>query len=548
MRSWLRLRKETDEMQRIVSLTDIRAQEFRTNDAHNRRLVAELKERQQAARSARPDRDLERLRRQNKMFVRDRIEALLDPGTPFLELSTLAGNKAYANEVPGAAQVVGIGIVSGREVIVHADDASVKGGAWYPLSVKKIVRALDVAIENRLPVVHLCDSAGGFLPLQAEFFADRYYAGRIFRNQAVLSKMGVPQVAVVMGHCTAGGAYVPALSDYNIIVQGTGAIFLGGPPLVKAATGEDVSVEELGGADMHTSVSGTGDYFASSEMHALAIARDIVARFNRIPKAAVDHVAPEPPAYDPSELYGIIPKDPRVQFDMREIIARLADGSRFHEYQPRYGQTLVCGFARLHGYQIGILANNGVLFSDSALKGAHFIQLCDKNRTPLLFLQNITGFMVGRDYERRGITKDGAKLIMAVAGAAVPKLTVVCNGSYGAGTYGMSGRAFDPRFMFTWPQSQISVMGAEQAAGVLTDIKAKQLARNGESLSETVLAAIREPILDDYRERSSAYYATSELWDDGILDPVDTRNALAIALSAALNAPIEAPHYGVFRM
>jgi 3-methylcrotonyl-CoA carboxylase beta subunit len=547
-RSWSRFLKETDEMQRIVSLTDTRAQEFRTNDVHNRRLAAELKERQRAARFARPERDLERLRRQNKMFVRDRIQALLDPGTPFLELSTLAGNKAYDNEVPGAAQVVGIGIVSGREVIVHADDASVKGGAWYPLSVKKIVRALDVAIENRLPLVHLCDSAGGFLPLQAEFFADRYYAGRIFRNQSILSKMGVPQVAVVMGHCTAGGAYVPALSDYNIIVRGTGAIFLAGPPLVKAATGEEVSVEELGGADMHTSVSGTGDYFASSEMHALAIARDIVARFNRIPKAAVDHVAPEPPAYDPSELYGIIPKDPRVQFDMREIIARLVDGSRFHEYQPRYGQTLVCGFARLHGYQIGILANNGVLFSDSALKGAHFIQLCDKNRTPLLFLQNITGFMVGRDYERRGITKDGAKLIMAVSGAAVPKLTVNCNGSYGAGTYGMSGRAFDPRFMFTWPQSQISVMGAEQAAGVLTDIKARQLARNGERLPESQLAAIRGPILEDYRERSSAYYATSELWDDGILDPVDTRNALAVALSAALNAPIEAPHYGVFRM
>jgi 3-methylcrotonyl-CoA carboxylase beta subunit len=547
-RFWSRFLKETDEMQRIVSLTDTRAQEFRTNDVHNCRLAAELKERQQAARFARPERDLERLRRQNKMFVRDRIQALLDPGTPFLELSTLAGNKAYDNEVPGAAQVVGIGIVSGREVIVHADDASVKGGAWYPLSVKKIVRALDVAIENRLPVVHLCDSAGGFLPLQAEFFADRYYAGRIFRNQSILSKIGVPQVAVVMGHCTAGGAYVPALSDYNIIVQGTGAIFLGGPPLVKAATGEEVSVEELGGADMHTSVSGTGDYFASSEMHALAIARDIVARFNRIPKATVDQIAPEPPAYDPSELYGIIPKDPRVQFDMREIIARLVDGSRFHEYQPRYGQTLVCGFARLHGYQIGILANNGVLFSDSALKGAHFIQLCDKNRTPLLFLQNITGFMVGREYERRGITKDGAKLIMAVSGAAVPKLTVNCHGSYGAGTYGMSGRAFDPRFMFTWPQSQISVMGADQAAGVLTDIKAKQLARNGERLSEPQLAAIREPILEDYRERSSAYYATSELWDDGILDPVDTRNALAIALSAALNAPIEAPHYGVFRM
>ncbi|WOH63821.1 acyl-CoA carboxylase subunit beta [Bradyrhizobium sp. BWA-3-5] len=535
-------------MQRITSLADVKSPEFRLNELHNRRLAAELKERQRAARFNRPERDLERLRRQNKLFVRDRIEALLDPDTPFLELSTLAANKAYDGEVPGAAQVVGIGIVAGREVIIHADDASVKGGAWYPLSVKKIVRALDIAIENRLPVVHLCDCAGGFLPLQAEFFADRYHAGRIFRNQSILSKMGVPQVAIAMGHCTAGGAYVPALSDYNIIVEGTGAIFLGGPPVVKAATGESVSVEELGGAHMHTTVSGTSDYFASSEMHAIAIARDIVARFHRPAKMSIDRTAPEPPAYDASELYGIIPKDPRVQFDIREIIARLVDGSRFHEYQPRYGQSLVCGFAWLHGYQIGILANNGVLVNESALKGAHFIQLCDKSRTPLLFLQNITGFMVGREYERRGITKDGAKLIMAVSGASVPKFTVVCNGSHGAGTYAMAGRAFDSRFMFTWPQSQISALGAEQAAGVLTHIKARQLAREGGRLPEQELVEIRKPIVEEYQERSSAYYATSEIWDDGILDPVDTRNALAIVLSASLNTPIEAPHYGVFRM
>jgi 3-methylcrotonyl-CoA carboxylase beta subunit len=383
-------------MQRISSLIDTRDDGYRANHRHNRGLASELRERQQAARHVRPERDRERLRRQNKMFVRDRIDALLDPGTPFLELSTLAGNMAYDGEVPGAAQVTGIGIVSGKEVIVHADDASVKGGAWYPLSVKKIVRALDIAIENRLPVVHLCDSAGGFLPLQAQFFADRYFAGRIFRNQSILWKMGLPQVAVVMGHCTAGGAYIPALSDYNIIVRGTGAVFLGGPPLVKAATGEDVTVEELGGADMHTSVSGTGDYAASSELHAIAIARDIVERFRQPEKAGVDWIEPESPAYDPEELYGIIPRDPRVQFDMREVIARMVDGSRFHEYQPRYGQSLICGFARVHGYQIGILANNGVLFNDSSLKGAHFIQLCDKNRTPLLFLQNITGFMVGR--------------------------------------------------------------------------------------------------------------------------------------------------------
>src|ERR1700730_13273201 len=426
-RSWSRFRKETDEMQRIVSLTDTRAQEFRTNDVHNRRLAAELRERQQAARCARPERDLERLRRQNKMFVRDRIEALLDPGTPFLELSTLAGNKAYDNEVPGAAQVVGIGIVSGREVIVHADDASVKGGAWYPLSVKKIVRALDVAIENRLPVVHLCDSAGGFLPLQAEFFADRYYAGRIFRNQSVLSKMGVPQVAVVMGHCTAGGAYVPALSDYNIIVRGTGAIFLAGPPLVKAATGEEVTVEELGGADMHTSVSGTADYPASSEEEGIAIARDIVAQFNRRTKTCIEWQEPEAPYYDPAELYGVLPRSIKQAFDMREVIARLVDGSRFHEYQPDYGKTLVCGYAYVWGYKIGVLANNGVLFNDSSLKGAHFIQLCNQNRTPIVFLQNITGFMVGREYERRGITKDGAKMIMAVACSEVPKFTVMCH-------------------------------------------------------------------------------------------------------------------------
>ncbi|WP_371422447.1 acyl-CoA carboxylase subunit beta [Tardiphaga sp.] len=535
-------------MQRLHSQADPRADDFKLNDSHNRKLAAELKERQQVARFKRPDRDIERLKRQNKMFVRDRIEALLDPGTPFLELSTLAGSMAYDGEVPGAAQVIGIGIVAGREVMIHADDASVKGGAWYPLSVKKIVRALDIAIENRLPVVHLCDSAGGFLPLQAEFFADRYYAGRIFRNQATLSKMGVPQVAVVMGHCTAGGAYIPALSDYNVIVRGTGAIFLGGPPLVKAATGEEVSAEDLGGAEMHTSVSGTGDYPATSEMHGIAIARDIVERFSRREKTSINWIEPEPPAYDPQELYGIIPKDPRVQFDMREVIARMVDGSRFHEYQPRYGQSLVCGFARIEGYQVGIIANNGVLFSDSSLKGAHFIQLCDKNRTPLVFLQNITGFMVGREYERRGITKDGAKLIMAVAGASVPKFTVVCNGSYGAGTYGMSGRAFDPRFMFSWPQSQVSVMGAEQAAGVLTDIKVRQLARSGQSLSDQEFADIRDPILEDYRRQSSAYYATSEIWDDGILDPVDTRNALAIALSVSLNAPIADPHYGVFRM
>ncbi|AGH47876.1 3-methylcrotonoyl-CoA carboxylase subunit beta [Sphingomonas sp. MM-1] len=535
-------------MRRIHSRIDTSGTTYQANRAHNLRMVAELREKQEAVRNVRPQRDRDRLDRQGKMFLRDRLEALLDPGTPFLELSTLAANMAYDGDVPGAGQLSGIGVVSGREVVIHADDASVKGGAWYPLSVKKIVRTLDIAIENRLPVVHLCDSAGGFLPLQAEFFADRYHAGRIFRNQSILSKMGVPQVAVVMGHCTAGGAYIPALSDYNVIVRGTGAIFLGGPPLVKAATGEEVTVEELGGADMHTSVSGTADYPASSERHAIAIAREIVGRFTRAEKAQVDWAEPEPPYYDPQELYGILPQDSRTTFDMREVIARIVDGSRFHEYQPRYGETLVCGFARIWGYQVGILANNGVLFNDSSLKGAHFIQLCDKNRTPLIFLQNITGFMVGREYERRGISKDGAKMIMAVSGASVPKFTVNCNGAFGAGVYGMSGRAFDSRFLFSWPQGQTSVMGAEQAANVLTDIKLRQLARNGDTLTAEQIDAIRDPVIEGYKREQSAYYATSEIWDDGLLDPVDTRNALGIAISAALNAPIEDPHYGVFRL
>jgi 3-methylcrotonyl-CoA carboxylase beta subunit len=535
-------------MKRIDSLINTSSADFLANRAHNLRLAEELRQMQQQVRHQRPERDLQRLARQNKLFVRDRIQRLLDPGTPFLEFSTLAGNMEYDGEVPGAGVVTGIGIVSGREVVIHASDASVKGGAWYPLSVKKIVRATDIAVENRLPMIHLCDSAGGFLPLQAELFADRHNGGRIFRNQAILSKMGVPQVAIVLGHCTAGGAYVPALSDYSVIVRGNGAIFLGGPPLVKAATGEEVSADDLGGCDLHTRVSGTADYPAGNEFEAIAIARDVVAQWHRAAKAPVEWQEPEAPHYDPQELYGIIPRDIKVQFDMREVIARMVDASRFHEYQPAYGSTLVCGFAHLWGYKIGILANNGVLLNESALKGAHFVELCNQNRTPLVFLQNITGFMVGRDYERRGITKDGAKMIMAVAGSEVPKFTVICNGSFGAGNYGMSGRAFDPRFLFMWPQSQISVMGAEQAANVLVDVKLRQLARSGETLDAAEVAAIREPVLADYRRQSSALYSTSRLWDDGILDPTDTRNALGMAISAALNVPIKEPGYGVFRM
>jgi 3-methylcrotonyl-CoA carboxylase beta subunit len=535
-------------VKRIESKVNTGSPDFVANRQHNERLAAEFRAMQATARSERPERDLERLAKQSKLFVRERLRLLLDPGTPFLELSSLAANDAYDGEVPSAGCVTGIGIVGGREVVVNAGDASVKGGAWYPLTVKKTVRALDVAIENRLPVVHLCDSAGGFLPLQADLFADRYYAGRIFRNQCQLSKMNVPQVAVVLGHCTAGGAYVPALSDYNVIVRGTGAIFLAGPPLVRAATGEENTVDELGGCDMHTSVSGTADYPASTEEEAIAIARDVVAQFHRPRKTHVEREVPEDPYYDPAELYGILPRDIKQQFDVREVIARMVDASRFHEYQPAYGKTLVCGYAHIWGYKVGILGNNGVLFNDTALKGAHFIELCNQNRTPLVFLQNITGFMVGREYERRGITKDGAKMIMAVATSEVPKFTVMCHGSFGAGNYGMSGRAFDSRLLFSWPQSQISVMGAEQAANTLADVKIRQLARDGRKPSAEEIAAIREPVLAEFKRKQSALWSTSEIWDDGIIDPVDTRNALGMALSASLNAPIAEPRYGVFRM
>ncbi|MES2490762.1 MAG: carboxyl transferase domain-containing protein [Pseudomonadota bacterium] len=535
-------------MKRIESKINTSSADFQANAAHNRKVIEDFRELQRKVRDDRPQRDIDRLRSQNKLLVRERLKLLLDPGTPFLEFSSLAANDAYEGEVPGAACVTGIGIVSGREVVINAGDASVKGGAWYPLTVKKTVRALDIAIENRLPVVHLCDSAGGFLPLQADLFADKYMAGRIFRNQCQLSKMGVQQVSVVLGHCTAGGAYVPGLSDYNVIVRGTGAIFLAGPPLVKAATGEDVSVEDLGGCDMHTSVSGTADYPASSEEEAIAIARDIVAQFKRPQKTHIEWQEPEAPFYDPSELYGVIPKDIKQQFDIREVIARLVDGSRFHEYQPNYGKTLICGYAHLWGYKIGILGNNGVLFNDSSLKGAHFIELCNQNKTPILFLQNITGFMVGREYERRGITKDGAKMIMAVSCSEVPKFTVMCNGSFGAGNYGMSGRAFDSRFLFAWPQSQISVMGAEQAANTLADVKVRQLAKQGKKLTQEDIDAIRDPVLGEFKRKQSAYWSTSEMWDDGILDPADTRNALGIALSASLSAPIGDPRYGIFRM
>lgn len=537
-------------MQRIRSNLDTRSQTYQDNLAHNRTMMDEFRAKQDDARHTRRERDMKRLERQNKMFVRDRIELLLDPGTPFLELSSLAANMAYGGDSPGASSVVGIGIVSGREVIIRADDPSLKGGAWYPHTIKKIVRCLDIAIENRLPVIHICDSAGGFLNLQSQIFADKYLAGRIFRNQSVLSKMGVPQLSIVLGHCTAGGAYIPALSEYSVIVRGNGAIFLGGPPLVKAATGEIVTADDLGGADLHTSISGTADYPVNSEEEAFAMGRDIVAQWERQEKSVIQWQEPEEPFYDPAELYGIIPPDTKIQFDMREVIARIVDGSRFHEYQPAYGTTLVCGFAHIWGYKVGILANNGILFNDSSLKAAHFMEQCNRNRTPLVFLQNITGYMVGRDYEMRGITKDGAKMIMIQTNMEVPKFTVMCNGSFGAGNYGMCGRAFDARLTFAWPNSQISIMGAQQAAGTLTEIKVAQLEREGQTLSEEERTAIHDAVAAEYDMQSSAYYATSELWDDGIIDPLDTRNSLGIAIAAAMNGPVGdgTGNYGTLRL
>jgi 3-methylcrotonyl-CoA carboxylase beta subunit/propionyl-CoA carboxylase len=522
--------------------------EFRDNHASMTRLVAELRRRIADAREGGGARYVQRHREQGKLPVRERIDRLLDAGSPFLELSPLAAWDMYDNEAPGAGLVTGVGRVSGREVLVVANDATVKGGTYYPITVKKHVRAQQVALENRLPCVYLVDSGGAFLPLQAEVFPDREHFGRIFFNQARMSADGIPQVAVVMGSCTAGGAYVPAMSDETIIVKGTGTIFLGGPPLVKAATGEDVTAEELGGADVHTRISGVADYFADDDEHALHLARTVVATLNTVKTLPPDMAAPEPPLFDPSEIYGIVSADVRKPYDVREVIARLVDGSRFDEFKERYAPTIVTGFAHLHGLLTGIVANNGVLFSESALKATHFIELCNMRSIPLVFLQNITGFMVGRQYERGGIAKDGAKMVHAVANSVVPKFTVVIGGSFGAGNYGMCGRAYDPRLLFMWPNARISVMGGEQAAGVLATVKRDQRAREGKPLSEADEQAIRQPILDKYEQEGSPYYSTARIWDDGILDPAATRDALALGLSAAFNAPIPRAKFGVFRM
>jgi acetyl-CoA carboxylase carboxyltransferase component len=535
-------------MDRLATHVNPASDEFRLNRARMVALVDELRARTAEARLGGGDKYLERHRAQGKLPVRERLDKLLDVGSPFLELSPLAAWDLYDNDAPAAGIVTGIGRVSGCEVLIVANDATVKGGTYYPLTVKKHVRAQEVALQNRLPCVYLVDSGGAFLPLQADVFPDRDHFGRIFFNQARMSAERIPQVAVVMGSCTAGGAYVPAMSDETIIVRGTGTIFLGGPPLVKAATGEDVTADELGGADVHTRLSGVADYFADDDEHALRIARTVVGTLNTVKRMPQDSTMPEDPAYDPAEIYGIVNADTRKPYEVREVIARLVDGSRFDEFKERYATTLVTGFARLHGFLVGVVANNGVLFSESALKATHFIELCNLRRVPLVFLQNITGFMVGRQYERGGIAKDGAKMVHAVANSVVPKFTVVIGGSFGAGNYGMCGRAYDPRLLWMWPNARISVMGGEQAAGVLTTVKRDQLAREGRSLSVEEEAAIREPILAKYDREGSPYYSTARLWDDGILDPADTRQALALGLSAAFNAPIPEAKFGVFRM
>ena len=535
-------------MDPLISHINAASADFRANRDRMLALVQEHRERLARVRLGGGPKYIARHREQGKMPVRERIEALIDPGSAFLELSPLAAWGLYENDAPAAGVITGIGRVSGRDVMIVANDATVKGGTYYPLTVKKHLRAQEVALQNHLPCVYLVDSGGAFLPLQAEVFPDRDHFGRIFFNQARMSAERIPQVAVVMGSCTAGGAYVPAMSDQTIIVQNTGSIFLGGPPLVKAATGEEVTAEELGGADVHTRLSGVADYLADDDAHALHQARIVVSTLNTHKTLPADLATAEDPAYDPAELYGIISLDLRKTYDVREVIARIVDGSRFDEFKERYATTLVCGFARIHGFLVGIIANNGVLFSESALKATHFIELCNLRGVPLVFLQNITGFMVGKQYERGGIAKDGAKMVHAVANSVVPKFTVIVGGSFGAGNYGMCGRAYEPRLLWMWPNARISVMGGEQAAGVLTTVKRDQLAREGGEFSAAAEAAIREPILQKYDTEGSPYYSTARLWDDGILDPAQTRAALALGLSAAFNAPIPPPKFGIFRM
>ncbi|TMQ59209.1 MAG: methylcrotonoyl-CoA carboxylase [Candidatus Eisenbacteria bacterium] len=522
--------------------------EFQRNRAHHEGLVADLRRRLQAVANAAPPHVVKLHRDRGKLLVRERIERLLDPDTPFLELSPLAATGLYNDEIPAAGIVTGIGVISGRECVIVANDATVKGGTYYPITIKKHIRAQEIALENRLPAVYLVDSGGVFLPLQAEVFPDKEHFGRIFYNQAVMSSEAIPQVAAVLGMCTAGGAYVPAMSDENVIVKGAGTIYLGGPPLVKAATGEEVTPEDLGGAEVHARVSGVVDHMASNEADALQIVRSIMANLNGVKRVDLDLEEPEDPVYPCDEIYGLLPTDLKQPYDVREVLARLLDGSRFHEFKASYGTTLVCGFGRWMGYPVGVVANNGVLFSESALKGTHFIELCVQRRVPLLFLQNITGFMVGKKYEAGGIAKDGAKMVQAVATAQVPRITVLIGASHGAGNYAMCGRGYRPRFLFTWPNSRISVMGGQQAAEVLVQVKREQLARDGKTLSHEEAKAIADPVLAKYEEEGSPYFATGHLWDDGVIDPAQTREAVGLALSAALCAPITRGPAPVYRM
>jgi 3-methylcrotonyl-CoA carboxylase beta subunit len=520
---------------------DPSAEDSRSRRAAMEALVAELKSTIGTASHGGPERAREKHLSRGKLLPRDRVERVLDPGTPFLELSPLAANGLYGNEAPGAGIITGVGRVSGAECVIVCNDATVKGGTYFPITVRKHLRAQEVALQNNLPCIYLVDSGGAFLPLQDQIFPDSTHFGRIFFNQATMSARGIPQVAAVLGMCTAGGAYIPAMSDETVIVKEQGTIYLGGPPLVKAATGEEVTAEDLGGADVHARVSGVVDHYALDDVHALEIVREIVSNLNRRKELPADLRESEEPKYDPSELYGVVPTDLRVPYDVREVIARIVDGSRFHEFKQLYGETLVCGFAHLHGFPIGVIANNGILFSESALKGAHFIELCDQRGIPLVFLQNITGFMVGKEYEAGGIIKDGAKLVTAVSCAVVPKFTVIIGGSFGAGNYAMNGRAYDPRFLWMWPNARISVMGGDQAATVLSIVR-------GEFESADAEESFKSELRDQYENQGNPYYSTARLWDDGIIDPLDTRTVLALGISAAYNAPIPEPRYGVFRM
>ena len=532
----------------LHSSIDPSSSDFARNSESMRGLVADLREKLSQVAGGGGEASRNRHTSRGKMLARERVDLLVDPGTSFLELSPLAAYGLYGGDVHSASVVTGIGRISGRECVIVANDATIKGGTYYPMTVKKHLRAQDIARQNNLPCVYLVDSGGAFLPLQDEIFPDERHFGRIFYNQAQMSSQGIPQIAVVMGSCTAGGAYVPAMSDESIIVRNQGTIFLGGPPLVKAATGEVVSAEELGGADVHSRQSGVTDHYAQNDAHAIGIARRIVGTLKPSARASLNMHPPREPLFAAEEIYGVVPVDGRKPFDVRDIIARVVDGSEFDEFKKLYGTTLVCGFAHIWGYPVGIIANNGILFSESSLKGAHFIELCCQRGIPLVFLQNITGFMVGKKYEAGGIARDGAKLVTAVATASVPKFTVVIGGSYGAGNYGMCGRAYSPRFLWMWPNARISVMGGEQASMVLSQVRRDNIEAKGDSWSKEEEDKFRKPIRDQYESQGHPYYATARLWDDGVIDPADTRLVLGLGLSAASNAPIEPTKFGLFRM